>query len=52
MYALQVAAQDLAFGIKFSATATLDIEELPDGIPAASSPSQAKGCADISRECI
>ena len=38
----QVAAQDLAFGIKFSATATLDIEELPEGIPAAgAAPPQA-----------
>ena len=31
----QVAAQELAWGIKFSATATLDIEELPNGIAAA-----------------
>jgi hypothetical protein len=44
---LQVAAQDLAFGIKFSATATLDIEELPDGILAAGAAPQqaAKRCA-------
>lgn len=32
---LQVAAQELAFGLKFSATATLDIEEMPNGIAAA-----------------
>ena len=32
---LQVAAQELAWGLKFSATATLDIEELPNGINAA-----------------
>jgi hypothetical protein len=31
----QVAAQELAWGLKFSATATLDIEELPNGITAA-----------------
>ena len=31
----QVAAQELAWGLKFSATATLDIEELPNGINAA-----------------
>lgn len=33
--ARQVAAQELAWGLKFSATATLDIEELPNGINAA-----------------
>jgi hypothetical protein len=37
----QVAAQELAWGIKFSATATLDIEEMPNGIAAA----QREGCA-------
>ena len=30
-----MAAQELAFGLKFSATATLDIEEMPNGIVAA-----------------
>lgn len=29
----QVAAQELGFGLRFSATATLDIEELPNGLP-------------------
>jgi hypothetical protein len=39
----QVAAQELAWGIKFSATATLDIEEMPNGIAAA----QRDGCAPL-----
>jgi hypothetical protein len=35
-FSAQVAAQDVGLGIKFSATATLDIEELPSGILLAS----------------
>jgi hypothetical protein len=30
---LQVGAQDVAMGLKFSAACTLDIKEYPDGIP-------------------
>ena len=40
LFVEQVAAQELAWGIKFSATATLDIEELPNGIASA----QRDGC--------
>jgi hypothetical protein len=39
----QVAAQELAWGLKFSATATLDIEEMPNGLVAA----QREGCAPV-----
>ena len=41
----QVAAQELAWGLKFSATATLDIEELPNGINA----TQRDGCGRHTR---
>ena len=40
----QVAAQELAWGLKFSATATLDIEELPNGINAAQRDGYALHC--------
>ena len=39
----QVAAQELAWGLKFSATATLNIEELPNGITQAGRKGQPGG---------
>jgi hypothetical protein len=33
MFWLQVAAQDVAMGVKFSAACTLEIQEYPQGIP-------------------
>jgi hypothetical protein len=48
----QVAAQELAWGLKFSATATLDIEELPNGINAAQRDGYGLTPAECMRSCV
>lgn len=39
--AAQIAAQEVGFGLKFSAAATLDIEEHPKGIPPEPGPGES-----------